>query len=107
MADPLNIATTVQQLPNVQQLAHADLTKAEVFQNMLNPMVAKEQQKEDTKVQHVDKKDKLSAANREGGGQQRPDHPGQQRDKKPPGEEEETDKSSSSPWSGHLIDLKI
>ncbi len=107
MTDPLSIATTVQQLPNVQQIAHADLAKTEVFQNMLNPIVAKEQQKEGTKVQTVDKKEQLEAAKREGGGQKKQEPPPHRRERDPTQEEEHTSGSSSSPWSGHIIDVKI
>jgi hypothetical protein len=106
MTDPLNISTAVQRLPTVQQMAHADLAKAEVFQNVLNPVVAREQQKEGTKVQTVDKKEKLESAKREGGGRGGQEHPSHQREREP-GEEEHPSGSNSSPWSGHLIDVKI
>ena len=106
MTDPLNISTIVQQVPTVQQMAHPDMAKTEVFQNVLNPIVAKEQQKEGTKVQTVDKKEKLESAKREGGGRGGQEHPPPRREHEP-GEEEPGAGSSSSPWSGHLIDVKI
>lgn len=106
MPSPLDLPLLVSQLPYVQQVTHAEESKAEAQQTHFAPLLDKKIREDRETVQNVDHPEAAEPVDRDGG-QDRPAHYGQQRERKPHEPEQEPVASNASPWTGNIINVKI
>lgn len=106
---PLDLPIMISQLPNMQQIAAANLVPHEAQQVLFGQLVADHQRKDEQKVQEVDKKEGLEALDRETGGKNSSPGYARQRRRPPPEAQTQPDTQSSnaSPWAGNIINVKI
>ena len=106
MSSPLDLPLLVSQLPYVQQVAHAEESKAEAQQNHFAPLLNKKIREDRETVQNVEHPEAAEPVDRDGN-QDRPTQYGQQRERKQHEPEQEAVASNASPWTGNIINVKI
>lgn len=105
---PLDLPVLISQLPYVAKIAHAEKAGPEIKKQLFGPLINEYIQKNESKVQQVEKKEQTAPLDRDGHQQQ-----GQQtladHERKEKGDEDkgETTPASHSPWSGNIVDIKI
>ena len=105
---PLDLPVLISQLPYVAKVALSETSKSEVQKQLFGPLINEHIRQNESKVQQVDKKEEVSAVDRDG--QQKQEQQAQSDRKKRDKEEEpssETGSSSASPWAGNIVNVKI
>jgi hypothetical protein len=105
---PLDLPVLISQMPYVAKIAHAEKAGPEIKKQLFGPLINEYIQRNESKVQQVEKKEKTSPVDRDG------HQPGQQqsmaehdRKEHDDGDKQETSSSNPSPWSGNIVDVKI
>lgn len=104
---PLDLPVLISQMPYAARLTHVEQASADIQKQLYNPLIHENIQKEQSKVQEVNKRAKTSRVDRDGSndGQQAQSN-GKRKDKEPE-EEQETNSANASPWSGNIVNVKI
>ena len=104
---PIDLTTTVQALPYVQNVAHAELVQPEaqlLASQALAQQTLAEQHKQPQRIEQQDAMDSVRDEEKKG----RPDPRRSKRKARlAQAEAEETQTSNSTPFAGHIINLKI
>lgn len=105
---PLDLPVLISQLPFVQKIAHAEKAKPEVQQLLFGPAIQEQIRKQEGKVAQVEKKSEVDPVDRDGRQEKKRQEMSEK--KKQESEDEEspdTGASSTSPWSGNIVNVKI
>lgn len=109
MMSDLNITTVIAQMPNVQGQAAAQLAHPEVqqvFAAQLAQQALKQQSEQVQKIEPQEASQAVQDEDEQERSARNRHHPGER--KRREGEaEEETEPASSSPWLGHLLNMKV
>ena len=103
---PLDLPILIAQLPYVAKVAHVEKASPDMQKQLFNPLIHEQVQKDQSKVQEVDKKQKTSPVDRDGKQQQQAQSDSKRKSKEEK-EEPETSSANPSPWSGNIINVKI
>jgi hypothetical protein len=104
---PLDLPVLISQLPYVAKIAHAEKAGPEIQKQLFGPLINEYIQKNQNKVQQVDKKEKPSPVDRDGQQQGQQTLANHGRKEKDPEDKQETSPANPSPWSGNIVDVKI
>lgn len=105
---PLDLPVLISQMPYAARLVHVEKASPDMQKQLYNPLVHANVQKEQAKVQEVNKKTRTSEVDRDGRQEQQfaqsesGRHPEEEE-----AEEQETNPASASPWSGNIVNVKI
>ncbi len=109
MMSDLNITTVIAQMPNVQGQAAAQLAHPEVQQVFAAQMAQQALKQQSEQVQKIEPQEASQAVQDEDEQQRsarnRHQHPGERKHREDA--PEETEPASSSPWLGHLLNMKV
>jgi len=102
----LDLTTIFQTMPYVQNVAQAELVNPEVQQAVAQVLTQQFLTKQNTQTARIEKQDALSTVQDD---RRRRHAPGEQQKRRraPAATEEETQAGRSSPFAGHIIDMKI
>lgn len=104
---PLDLPVLISQLPYVAKIAHAEKAKPEIQKTLFGPLIAEHLQKNQGKVQQVEKKEKTDPVDRDGRQNQQQQASSERKEKEKEEESPDTGSSSASPWSGNIVNVKI
>ncbi|QJB57953.1 hypothetical protein [Pseudodesulfovibrio sp. zrk46] len=104
---PLDLPTLIAAMPHVAKLAHAEKVKPDVRQQLFGPLIQEQIDKNQDKVQQVNKKEKTEPVDRDGKQQHQQAQPKSKQRKKEVDDDPETGYSDPSPWSGNIVNVKI
>ncbi|BCS87407.1 hypothetical protein [Pseudodesulfovibrio sediminis] len=105
---PLDLPILIAQLPYVQKIAHAEKAKPEIQRQLFNPLLRENIEKQQGKVQQVEKKTATDPIQRDGHSAEQ-QQASSERKKKETEDEASSDTGSSnpSPWAGNIVNVKI
>lgn len=106
-SSPLDLPILISQLPYVAKIAHAEKARPEIEQQIFGPLLQKQIQKNEGKVQQVDKKEKTSPVDRDGKRNEQHAQSHNERQQKEIDDDPKTGSSNQSPWSGNIVNVKI
>ncbi|WP_319467186.1 hypothetical protein [uncultured Pseudodesulfovibrio sp.] len=104
---PLDLPVLISQLPYVAKIAHVEKAKPEIHQQLFGPMMAEHVQKNQSKVQQVNKKERTDPVDRDGRKNEQQAQSERRKKEEEPDDSPETGASSASPWSGNIVNVKI
>lgn len=104
---PLDLPILISQLPYVSKIAHAEKAKPEIQKTLFGPLIAEHIQKNDEKIQQVEKKEKTNPVDRDGQQQKQQADSERKDGEKQEEETADTGASNSSLWSGNIVNVKI
>lgn len=104
---PLDLPILISQLPYVAKIAHAENAKPEVQKQLFGPLINEHIRQNENKVQQVDKKEKTNPVDRDGQHKEQQAQPERKKQEKEEEESPDTGASTSSPWAGNIVNVKI
>lgn len=104
---PLDLPVLISQMPYAARITHVEQASADIQKQLYNPLIHETVQKEQSKVQEVNKRAKTSRVDRDGGNDGQQGQSDGKRKEKKSEEEQETSSANPSPWSGNIVNVKI
>lgn len=107
-SSPLDLPVLISQMPYVAKIAHAEKAGPEIKKQIFGPLINEYIQKNESKVQQVERKERTAPLDRDGHQQQGQQTLAEREKKDKEGEDKpETKPSHPNPWSGNIVDVKI
>ncbi|QGY41005.1 hypothetical protein GM415_13005 [Pseudodesulfovibrio cashew] len=104
---PLDLPVLISQMHYVAKIVHADKASPEAQQQLFGPLLREQVRQDQGKVQQVDKKERTTPVDRDGGQHQQQAAPERERKEKESDEDTKSDSPNPSPWSGNIVNVKI
>lgn len=106
-SSPLVLPVLISQLHYVQKFAHAEQTKPELQRQLFGPIIAEHLKQQQKQVQGVEPKEKTTAVDRDGKGNDQSSQQQAKEREEQQEEKQETITSNASPWAGNIVNVKI
>ncbi len=104
---PLDLPILISQLPYVAKVAHVEKAKPEIQKQLFGPLINEHIRQNESKVQQVDKNERTSPVDRDGQQNEQQALPERKKQEKEEEASPYTGASSTSPWAGNIVNVKI